>query len=39
MQAVLIYVEVDEQPLEPIMLADGTKVDASTGEIKSQPGF
>ncbi len=33
------YVEVDEQPLEPIMLADGTKVDASTGEVKSQPEF
>lgn len=33
------YVEVEEQPLETIALADGTKVDASTGEIKSQPGF
>lgn len=33
------YVEVDEQELEPAMLADGTKVDASTGEVKSQPEF
>lgn len=33
------YVEVEEQPLEPVMLADGTKVDASTGEVKSQPEF
>ena len=33
------YVEVDEQPLETIALSDGTKVDASTGEIKSQPEF
>ncbi len=33
------YVEVEETPLEPIALADGTKVDASTGEIKSQPEF
>lgn len=33
------YVEVEEQPLEPIMLANGTKVDAETGEVKSQPEF
>lgn len=33
------YVEVDEQPLEPVALADGTKVDVSTGEIKNQPEF
>ena len=33
------YVEVEETPLEPIALADGTKVDASTGEIKGQPEF
>lgn len=33
------YVEVEEQPLETIALSDGTKVDASTGEIKSQPEF
>lgn len=33
------YVEVEDTPLEPIALADGTKVDASTGEIKSQPEF
>ena len=33
------YVEVEEQPLEPIMLADGTKVDVETGEVKSQPEF
>ena len=33
------YVEVEETPLEPIALADGTKVDVSTGEIKSQPEF
>ncbi len=33
------YVEVEEQPLEPVMLADGTKVDVSTGEVKSQPEF
>ena len=33
------YVEVEETPLEPIVLADGTKVDKETGEIKSQPEF
>ena len=35
------YVEVDEQPLEPVALIDhnGEKVDANTGEIKSQPEF
>lgn len=33
------YVEVEEQALEPIALADGSKVDAETGEIKSQPEF
>ena len=33
------YVEVEETPLEPVMLADGTKVDVSTGEVKSQPEF
>ena len=33
------YVEVDEQPLEPVALADGTKVDTETGEIKGQPEF
>lgn len=33
------YVEVEEQPLEPVMLADGTKVDIETGEVKSQPEF
>lgn len=35
------YVEVDEQPLEPVALIDagGVKVDAETGEIKSQPEF
>lgn len=33
------YVEVEEQPLEPIALADGTKVDTATGEVKSQPEF
>lgn len=33
------YSVVEEQPLEPIALADGTKVDASTGEVKSQPEF
>ena len=33
------YVVVDEEELEPIALADGTKVDAETGEVKSQPEF
>lgn len=33
------YVEVEEESLEPVMLADGTKVDVSTGEVKSQPEF
>ena len=33
------FVEVEEQPLEPVALADGTKVDTETGEIKSQPEF
>lgn len=33
------YVVVDEEELEPIALADGTKVDTETGEIKSQPEF
>lgn len=35
------YVEVEEQPLEPVALVDagGVKVDASTGEVKSQPEF
>ena len=33
------YVVVDEEELEPIALADGTKVDTETGEVKSQPEF
>lgn len=33
------YTVVEDEPLEPVMLADGTKVDASTGEVKSQPEF
>ena len=33
------YVVVDEEELEPIALADGTTVDAETGEVKSQPEF
>ena len=33
------YVEVEETPLEPIALADGTEVDRATGEIKGQPEF
>jgi hypothetical protein len=35
------YVEVDEQPLEPVALVEhnGVKVDAETGEVKSQPEF
>ena len=30
---------VEEQPLESVMLSDGTKVDTETGEVKSQPEF
>ena len=33
------YVVVEEEELEPLTLSDGTKVDAGTGEIKSQPEF
>ena len=33
------YVVVDEEELTPLTLSDGTKVDASTGEIKNQPEF
>ena len=33
------YEVVEEQPLEPVMLADGTTVDVETGEVKSQPEF
>ena len=33
------YVVVEEEELEPLTLSDGTKVDASTGEIKGQPEF
>ena len=35
------YVEVEEQELEPVGLLDvgGVKVDAETGEVKSQPEF
>lgn len=33
------YVEVEETPLEPIALSDGTEVDRATGEIKGQPEF
>ena len=35
------YVEVEEQPLEPVALLEhnGVKVDAETGEVKSQPEF
>ena len=33
------YVEVEGQNLEPVALADGSNVDAETGEIKSQPEF
>lgn len=33
------YVEVEGQPLEPVALEEGTKVDKSTGEVKSQPEF
>ena len=33
------YVVVDEEELTPLTLADGTKVDAETGEVKGQPEF
>ena len=33
------YALVEEEPLEPVALADGTKVDTETGEVKSQPEF
>ena len=33
------YVVVDEEELTPLTLSDGTKVDASTGEVKGQPEF
>jgi hypothetical protein len=33
------YELVEEQPLESVMLSDGTKVDTETGEVKSQPEF
>ena len=33
------YSLVEEEPLEPVALADGTKVDTETGEVKSQPEF
>jgi hypothetical protein len=33
------YVVVEEQELEPLTLADGTKVDTETGEVKGQPEF
>jgi hypothetical protein len=33
------YEVVEEQPLETVMLTDGTKVDTETGEVKSQPEF
>ena len=33
------YQLVDEEPLEQVMLSDGTKVDTETGEVKSQPEF
>ena len=33
------YDVVEEELLEPIALADGTKVDTETGEVKSQPEF
>ena len=33
------YAEAEEIPLEPVMLADGTQVDTTTGEVKSQPEF
>ena len=33
------YIEVEETPLEPVALTDGSKVDITTGEVKSQPEF
>lgn len=33
------YVVVEEQELEPLTLADGTKVNTDTGEVKNQPEF
>lgn len=33
------YDVLAEEHLEPVALADGTKVDAETGEVKSQPEF
>ena len=33
------YEVVDDEPLEPVMLADGSKVDMETGEVKGQPEF
>lgn len=33
------YVVVDEEELTPLTLADGTKVDTDTGEVKNQPEF
>ena len=35
------FIEVDEQPLEPVALIDhnGVQVDSETGEVKSQPEF
>ena len=33
------YEVVEDEPLEPVVLADGTKVDTETGEVKSQPEF
>ena len=33
------YALVEEEPLEPVALANGTKVDTETGEVKSQPEF
>jgi hypothetical protein len=33
------FVVVEEEELEPLTLADGTKVDTETGEVKNQPEF
>ena len=33
------YEVVEDEPLEPVMLADGSKVDMETGEVKGQPEF
>lgn len=33
------YVEVEAEKLQPVALADGSKVDTETGEVKSQPEF